>query len=267
MLPPLRMRWSSRWARFRRRSRRALRWLRRAPAPVWVVAGAVVLVCANAAYHAARKPTEVLGVVVPSSPKTPAQTWEAYAPSFDDLSTEIVPPDLLAALAQAESAGDPLARTYWRWRWTWNPLEVDGPASSAVGLLQMTDGTFEQARRLCIREHAVARDGAWWDPRACWGNALYSRTIPSHAIELTAAWLHQSVLDVLAAQGLARASLAKRQRLAVVIHLCGRERGAAYARRGFWALPGERCGDHDLAAYLARVRALRRAFVRIAARR
>lgn len=252
-----------------RRARRALRRLRRArvPAAVWIVAGGVVLVAANAAYHAARKPTEVLGVVVPTSSKSPPQTWSAYGPSFYASSTDIVTPDLLAALAQIESGGDPLARTYWRWRWSWNPLEVYGPASSAVGLLQMTDGTFAEARRLCIHDHAVAHDGPWWDPRTCWGNALYFRTVPGDAIEMTAAWLHQSVVDTLAAGRISRATLEKKQRLAAVIHLCGRERGAAYARRGFWALPGERCGDHDLAAYLARVQKLRRAFVRIAAGR
>jgi Transglycosylase SLT domain len=222
-------------------------------------------VAANAAYHAARKPTEVLAAVVPTTPKTPAQTWSAYGPSFGESSTEIVTPDLLAALAQVESAGDPLARTYWRWRWSWNPLELYGPASTAVGLLQMTDGMFAQARRLCIRDHAVAREGAWWDPRACWGNSLYSRAVPSHAIEMTSAWLHQSVVDTLAAGRIERATPEKKQRLAAVIHLCGRERGAAYARRGFWALPGERCGDHDLAAYLARVRDMRRAFTKLAA--
>jgi Transglycosylase SLT domain len=250
------------------RARRALRRLRSAnpPAAVWIVAAALVLVAVNAAYHAARKPTEVLAAVVPTSPKTPAETWSTYGPSFGSSSTEIVTPDLLAALAQVESAGDPLARTYWRWRWSWNPLEVYGPASSAVGLLQITDGTFAQARRLCIHDHAVARAGAWWDPRACWGNALYSRAVPSHAIEMTSAWLHQSVVDTLAAEGLTRAPLEKKQRLAAVIHLCGRERGAAYARRGFWALPGERCGDHDVAGYLGRVRALRRTFAQIAAK-
>jgi hypothetical protein len=250
------------------RARRALRRLlgARPPAAVWIAAGALVLVAANAAYHAARKPTEVLAVVVPTSPKTPAETWSSYGPSFGASSTEIVTPDLLAALAQVESAGDPLARTYWRWRWSWNPFEVYAPASSAVGLLQMTDGTFAQARRLCIRDHSVAREGAWWDPRACWGNALYSRAVPSHAIEMTAAWLHQSVVDTLVAEGIAKATLEKKQRMAAVIHLCGRERGAAYARRGFWALPGERCGDHDVAVYLGRVRVLRRTFAQIAAK-
>ncbi len=257
------------WRSILRRSRRWGRWLRkvRLSRAGWICAAAIALVLANAAYHAAKKPTEVLAAVVPTSPKTPAQTWSAYGPYFAESSTEIVTPDLLAALAQVESAGDPLARTYWRWRWSWNPFEVYGPASSAVGLLQMTDGTFAQARQLCIRDHAVARVGAWWDPRACWGNALYSRVLPSHAIEMAAAWLHESVVETLAAERIAHASLERKQRLAAVIHLCGRERGAAYARRGFSAILGERCGDHDLAAYLARVRDLRRAFGRVAAAR
>jgi hypothetical protein len=233
----------------------------------WIVAGAVVLVAVNAAYHVARKPTEILGAVVPTAPKNPAETWSAYGPSFDAHSTEIVTPDLLAAVAQVESAGDPLARTYWRWRWSWNPFELYGPASSAVGLLQITDGTYAEASRLCIHGHDVAREGAWHDPTACWWNALYFRTVPSHAIEMTAAWLHQSVVETVAAARARRATLEQKQRLAAVIHLCGRERGLAYAKRGFWALPGERCGDHELERYLARVRDLRRSFVRLAARR
>lgn len=252
-----------------RRARRALRRVRaaRLPAVVWIAAGAGVLVTGNAAYHAARKPTEVLGVVVPTSPKSPEATWSAYAELFEAHATGIVTPDLLAALAQVESAGDPLARTYWRWRWSWNPFELYAPASSAVGLFQITDGTFAEARRLCIHGHAVAKEGAWHDPFACWGNVLYFRTLPGDAIEMTAAWLHQSVVETLAAARIRRATLDQQQRLAAVVHLCGRERGAAYARRGFWTVPGERCGDHDLGAYLARVGELRRAFGRMASAR
>lgn len=218
------------------------------------------LVVANAAWQVARKPTELLGAVAPTSAKTPAETWAAYGALCEEHATSIVTPPLLAALVQVESAGDPLARTYWRWRWTSNPLELYGPASSAVGLLQITDGTFEQARHLCIHDHEVAREGPWLDPTSCWLNGLYFRTVPSHAIEMTSAWLHASVLDALAAAGAPRATRAEEQRLAAVVHLCGRERAVAYARRGFRALPGERCGDHDLAAYVARVEALRDAF-------
>jgi hypothetical protein len=262
-------RWGRRARRWSRRGRRLVRRARRVRLPRWgwALVAIAALALANVAYQIARKPTEILGVVVPTAPKTPQETWSAYGASFEAHSTEVMDPALLAALAQVESAGDPLARTYWRWRWSWNPLELYGPASSAVGLLQMTDGTYAQARRLCIRDHAVAREGPWHDPRACWLNALYSRTRPDDAIEMTAAWLDLSVTDTLQALRIRKATREQKQRLAAVIHLCGRERGAAYARRGFWIVPGERCGEHDLAAYLGRVASLGKAFARMSSAR
>jgi hypothetical protein len=224
-----------------------------------------VLVTANACYQMARKPAEILGVVVPTSPKPPAETWSAYRGLFEEHATDVMRPELLAALVQVESSGDPLAHTYWRWRFSWNPLEVYAPASSAVGILQITDGTFAEARRLCIHDHAVAREGAWYDPGVCHLNALYLRTVPSHAIEMTAAYLHASMVEVLVRERISRATHDDRQRLAAVIHLCGLQRGAAFARRGFGPLRGERCGDHDLAGYLARVQNLKAAFALMAA--
>lgn len=252
----------------RRRARprgasRGTRALALSPA-AWIVLALAAFAAVNFVYQVARKPTELLGIVVPSRPKTPRATWESYGALCREHATDLVTAELLAALVQAESAGDPLARTYWRWRWRANPLELYAPASSAVGLLQITDATFEEARRFCIHDHAVARDGAWHDPRACWWNALYFRTVPSHAIEMTSARLHHVVEETLAREALARASAANAARLAAVIHLCGRERGAPFARRGFRPLRGEACGDHDLAAYLARVEALAAEFARLA---
>jgi hypothetical protein len=130
----------------------------------------------------------------------------------------------------------------------------------------MTDGNYAEARRLCVHGGEVAEAGAWDDPGACWFNALYVRTVPSHAIEMTAAWLQRSVDEILAAGRIRRATSAQKQRLAAVVHLCGRERAAACARRGFWIIPGERCGDHDLARYVARVEELASAFARMRAR-
>src|ERR1700761_953113 len=63
--------------------------------------------------------------------------------------------DITGGLAQVESTGNPVARTYWRWQLTWNPLAVYKPASSAVGLYQMTDPAFAEASRYCIRGHTV----------------------------------------------------------------------------------------------------------------
>ena len=82
---------------------------------------------------------------------------------------------------------------------------------------------------------------------------------------MTAARLHQVAEDVLAEEPGRRASLEEERRLAAAIHLCGEDRGRAFARHGFRALPGERCGDHDLHRYLARVEALEARFAAIRA--
>ena len=52
--------------------------------------------------------------------------------------------------------------------------------------------------------------------------------------------------------------------LAALIHLCGVSAGDAYAKLHFRLRSGQRCGDHDAAAYLARVNAMKRAFTRLA---
>ena len=97
--------------------------------------------------QAVRKPTEMFFPVSGSLAKAPAETWRQYGPLFVKHSTAVITPELLAALAQLEGSGNPVARTYWRWRLSWNPFEVYRPASSAVGMFQITDGTFAEARR------------------------------------------------------------------------------------------------------------------------
>src|SRR5207244_11979343 len=109
-------------------------------------------------------------------------------------------------------------------------------------------------------DHAVVGDGPWYDPTSCWFNGLYTRVVPSHAIEMTAALLDRRVANMLARSA---ATLEQKQDLAAVIHLCGPARGGAYARGGFQSA-GQRCGAHDLAGYLAQVNALKRLFVRLA---
>ena len=72
----------------------------------------------NFVYHVVRKPTEMFFPVSGALNKMPAETWRQYAPLFNEYSTATITPELLAALAQVESAGNPVARTYWRWRLT-----------------------------------------------------------------------------------------------------------------------------------------------------
>ena len=229
---------------------------------------AVVLVAcwavANGVYQAYRKPTELFFPVSESLGKTPAETWKSYGPLFVEHSTAVIPPALLAALAQVEGSGNPVARTYWRWRPASNPFEVYKPASSAVGMYQITDATFDEAKRYCVHDHVVVEDGPWLDPSSCWFNALYSRVVPSHAIEMTAALLDRQVGSVLARRRIATATPQRQQDLAAVIHLCGPGGGDAYAVRGF-RTSGQRCGDHDIGGYLARVNRMKRLFARMAA--
>nr|WP_244532396.1 transglycosylase SLT domain-containing protein [Methylocapsa palsarum] len=222
---------------------------------------------ANIAYHVVRKPTEILFLLSGALNKMPAETWRQYAPLFKEYSTAVITPELLAALAQVESAGNPAARTYWRWRLTWNPFELYQPASSAVGMYQLTDAAFADARRYCIRNHAVIEEGPWSDWRSCWFNALYTRVLPSHAIELTAASLDRSVARILARRPKAKAGLQQAQDLAAIIHLCGAGRAKGFVRAGFHLKPGERCGDHDVATYVAAVNAMERQFRRFSAER
>ncbi len=243
-----------------------MRRLRRLPRVAGVLLALAALAAGTVVYQVARKPTELLAVVVPRAPKAPESTWEDYRPLFEAHATALIRPELLAALAQAESGGDPLASPPWRFRWSVNPLDLYGPASSAVGLLQMTDGNLEDARRLCVHGHEVAREGPWHDPRACWLNGLYARVLPGDAVEMTSAWLDASIREISAQRRIRRLSPEQVRRLAAVVHLCGRARAAELARRGFWILPGERCGEHDVASYVARVEALARRFERVSAR-
>jgi hypothetical protein len=253
----------------RRLTRPTVLALQAAPVTVRLVVGTVLLVAvlaaANWIVQAARKPSELLFPVSGSLAKTPSQTWQAYGSLFDKYSTPVITPELLAALAQVEASGNPMARTYWRWRFTWNLFEMYRPASSAQGMFQITDGTFAQAKQYCIHDHVVVEEGPWYDPSSCWFNALYTRVVPDHAVELTSALLDRTVAQTLIRNRISTASLRQRQDLATVIHLCGAGAGNAYARRGFRLRRGEKCGDHSVRTYLTEVNALKRQFSQLGA--
>ena len=74
----------------------------------------VLLTFINLGYHMVRKPTELFSLVGGELNKAPAETWRQYGPLFREYSTAAVTPEPLAALAQVEGAGSPVARTYWR---------------------------------------------------------------------------------------------------------------------------------------------------------
>jgi hypothetical protein len=89
--------------------------------------------------------------------------------------------------------------------------------------------------------------------------------VPRHATELTAVFLDRNVAAILGHYRNTRISRQQREELAAVIHLCGTGPAKAFARRGFRLTPGERCGDHDVAAYVAQINAMKRKFLSLAA--
>jgi hypothetical protein len=81
---------------------------------------------------------------------------------------------------------------------------------------------------------------------------------------MTAAYLHQSVVDILAARRAVKARRAEKQNLAAVIHLCGMKRGEAFAAHGFRVARGEVCGAHSLQRYLTQIDGMKKRFARLA---
>jgi len=235
------------------------------PSRKQVIVGGLALAAAalalNWIYQVIRKPAELFFPVSGALFKTPTETWREYQTIFRRHATAVMTPELLAALAQAEGAGNPVARTYWRWNLTWDPTAVYRPASTAVGMYQITDATFREARRYCIHDHLVVEEGAWHDGRSCWFNGLYTRVLPSHAIELTAALLDRQVFQALGSRS---TTLERKQDLAAIIHLCGSSAGHLYVARGFRLAPRQRCGDHEVQPYVTKVNAMKHHFKRLA---
>ncbi|HXW74945.1 MAG TPA: hypothetical protein VEK10_09040 [Steroidobacteraceae bacterium] len=251
--------WRRRWLR---------RW-RRTPPCGRVLAGVLAAVATalalSALYQVVRKPTELFFPVSTVLAKTPLETWRDYGPAFRRYATAHITPELLAALAQVKGAGNPLVGTYWRWSWVARPFAVYRPASSAVGMYQITDGTFAEARHYCIHRHELAHEGAWDDWHGCWFNALYLRVVPSDAVELTAAYLELKVTAILPQRSSMPLRPLEQQHLAAVVHLCGAGSARLYAQRGFRFAAGQRCGDHDPREYLRRVDAMQLLFAQLAA--
>jgi hypothetical protein len=241
----------------RRRTRR--RWPAGIPLACYGLVAIALFLAFNWVYQAVRKPVELLAPMSSLFAKTPRATWAAYGDVFRQHSTSTISAEFLAALAQIESNGNPLARTYWRWQWSLSPFEIYRPASSAVGMFQITDARFREGARYCIQDNAVSD--------SCWFTSLYTRILPGDATEMTSAHLDLSVRQTLRRHGVRRATAAQKEAVAAVVHLCGQQRADAFVRRGFRALPGERCGDHRLGAYVERVQRLTREFAALGERR
>src|SRR5262245_840151 len=171
-----------------RKRRELMKKLRRTPRAAQIGVLSLVFIvlffAVNWTVQVVRKPSELFFPISESFYKDPADTWRAYGKLFERHSTPVMTADLLAALAQVEGSGNPIVRTYWRWSLTNEPFEIFRPASSAVGMYQITDGTSAEARRYCVHRHVVVEQGPWYDLKSCCVNFLYPRTVPSQAVDL-----------------------------------------------------------------------------------
>jgi hypothetical protein len=95
--------------------RRAFLVLLALPLALRIIVTVVVLIAVwsavNWTYQVIRKPTELFFPVSGALSKTPPETWRQYAPLFRGHATAVMTSELLAALAQVEGAGNPVART------------------------------------------------------------------------------------------------------------------------------------------------------------
>ncbi len=219
-----------------------------------------ILAGINWFYQVVHNPVILLSPFVTGDFKSSNSTWKAYRHLFKRHATPVITAEYLGALAQVESAGNPLITPQWRWRLTTDFFKIYAPASTSAGLYQYTKPTFKDAKRFCIHNHQVTLDGPFFKPDTCWFNGLYSRLWPSHAIEMTSARLHYYVEDILSKQGKSGVSVENKQKLASIIHLCGVGKGKRFAQAGFEFSAVPTCGTHKTSAYYNRIRRVRKKF-------
>ena len=234
--------------------RKAPRWAR---ITIGALAFILVLATLNLIFQVVRKPAELFFPVSGVLSKTPigdlARVRGAFPGAFHR--------GHYRRSCSRRSRRSRAAATRWRARRgacapSVDPREVYRPASSAVGMYQITDGTFEQAKRYCIRDHVAIEDG-------CWFNSLYMRVIPSHAVELTSAYLDRSVAAILAGRRLSASAAAKAGPRRLDSSLRRLRRRCLCARAASAWRRASAAATHDVRAYLAQVTALKRVFARL----
>lgn len=216
-----------------------------------VMAALLILFAANTLVQVIRKPAEILNALGLSTTKTPYETWLSYSNDFKAHATNEMKPHFLAALAQTESSGNAAATPEWNLKWTDKLTKIFSPASSSVGLYQFTTGTYNRAKKLCIQDGAVVKEGPWHQLNSCWFNFLYLRTSASHSIEMASAYLTLAIQKM--TKNIQNVSQSNINRLAAVIHLCGEKKGEYFIKTNFNLNRLSHCGTHSVKNYVAKV--------------
>lgn len=229
-------------------------WLRLLGNPwIFLLFALILFVKINFIYQLVRKPAEFLNLVGFGQAKTLQQTWSDYADLFKENQTKLITADFLAALAQTESSGNPFASPQWQLKWTDRISQFYAPASTSVGLFQLTNGTFDQAKQFCISDGKVLKAGVFPQLDRCWFNFLYHRWLPSHATEMTAAYLHKTTSHLIERAGRQSLPLWQKQRVAAIVHLCGQKKAEAFLHRQMKVESMGFCGSHSVKRYIHQI--------------
>ena len=197
----------------------------------------------NIGWQVYKKPSELLRPFAKYFNKSPKQTWYSYYDEFKEHSEPYLTPEFLAALAQVESSGNPIAQTYWDLKLSTNIEKWYAPASSSVGLYQLTEPTFKQAQKICKKNNTyVLNQNEGIGP--CYWNRFKTRLSASDSIELTANHLNYNIKRLVQKRDL-KLNQQKAQALASVIHLCGPGVGERLVRNAFRLESLGSCGKHN----------------------
>lgn len=224
---------------------------------------ALLLVGINVIVQVILKPMEILRLLSWSKPKGYQQTWNAYGGSFQSFATPEIPAELLAAITQAESGGDPLSGPAWSFQVTDKLSKIYSPASSSFGLLQMTEGTFDEAKNLCYVDGRVLPRTQIANYNFCWIHDFYLRAWPSHSIKLAALKLNYDLAEIQNEIKPKKLNQTQNSQAAAISHLCGVKRAIQVARRGFRFNQEPACGSHSIPHYISRILSYERQFKQI----
>lgn len=204
----------------------------------------ILLLCFSfSCFHLYKHPSLVFYPVSGFFYKSSYETWDKYQNEFYYYGSKKVEPEFLGALAQTESMGNPFALTYWQSGWSLNPLNWYRPASTATGILQITDGTWRDMKKYCLGTGGVQSASKLG---ACPGNIFRFRIFPSHAIHLVSAWFHKKSEDLNVGKQLRRKYLS-------VLHLCGFRKAKELKSKSFNLKRIGNCGSHSPSRYFSRV--------------
>tara|TARA_B100001248_G_C27399354_1_gene468667 strand:+ start:367 stop:1038 length:672 start_codon:yes stop_codon:yes gene_type:complete len=211
----------------------------------------ITLFVANIGYAIYEKPWQILHPISKQFKKVPYHTWQEYQADFQKYASPQLSASFLAALAQSESAGNPWATVYWQVNLSREIYRIFHPASSALGLYQITQGTMKEMKKYCWENGKAIRGNCFW-------NRFRMRLSSYDSIYLTSAYLNYWVNRF--------PEYRNKEKMAALIHLCGIEKVRRHMHRYGKVSKIQRCGSHRIKNYLSRIRSYQSKMQQLASR-